>query len=953
MADDLSLLFKLRADNAQAKSTIAETRAAVAQLRASFGSDFSAMQSASKSALSDIGNNLNLFVGERIPLVGGAFIRVTENLHGLHDEMKKGGPEVEKLAQSIDKIAQSTGKSTHEVTSFLTSFVQLETQAKRDAAAIETFGAATAGTLIPQLEKAGTELTKVAAAGEGAGAGFAAIAGPIGIATIAVLALAVAGGVLVEQFFELAKGASEFQGKMFDLSQQTGVSVETLSAFEILAKTTGGSIETITASLGIFQKHLEQAQDPTSKESKLLRELKIDTANTDQALRDALTTLAAMPEGFHQTAVALELFGRGGKGILAIIKEMHGDLDGAIKRFRELGILISTEDAKAADEFNDQLALVGFQLRSITAQLTRDSMPALLDALTEFSHTLKDNREAISAVGEVVSVLARLLNFELRGVLGFINGELLVAKSIWEGIAPPLRVAAELYERIANAVQKIKFGLPDLGGAGASASVSPGTTAGDMVGGTITGGLGAAGPTKEQIKAAELAFKTAIERAAEQAKQEAEIQRHLTEQLRLEHDKGLQDLNDYYTKQQQLVDNHLADVRSDIAKEQAAINTAREGGIVKGEELDKKQAEINLRAREAENKRDEETNRLRLERDRALVQAEVKLRERTSAIAQATRDGELKRNQEAFDSQIISESAFIDRQLELLKQAQTERIGIIDFELKAQSTSAERKAQLDTEKTVSEQKYTDEVKRLTRERADVELAEAAASENRFGPKTGPLGAAPAPPKLNPWVAFASGLKTALGNAGGAVKGFAGTVQALGEIGANALGSLANAVGSMVENWVLMGSQADMSIQKMTAAVLAGVAAQSAVLAVFELAKGFAALFFNPAEAATHFTAAALYGSIAAVTGIAGRLVAGSSFQSKPSGGGGSTGSGNLGGSSSSSASTGPTTITMGRNQIMHVVHTISLAPGLIAKEVVKMVNSNDPIVNHALNRTRS
>ena len=76
----------------------------------------------------------------------------------------------------------------------------------------------------------------------------------------------------------------------------------------------------------------------------------------------------------------------------------------------------------------------------------------------------------------------------------------------------------------------------------------------------------------------------------------------------------------------------------------------------------------------------------------------------------------------------------------------------------------------------------------------------------------------------------------------------------------------------------MGETGPAAMKKLVASVLAGVAAQSATLAIFELAKGFAALFWNPPEAAAHFTAAALFGSLAVGAGVAGRLIAGDSFK---------------------------------------------------------------------------
>jgi hypothetical protein len=253
MADDLSLLLKIKGDSAGAKTAVAEARTAIASLRQSFGSDFAAMEKAGQSALTGIGDHLNVFVGQRIPLVGGAFLRVSENLRGLGEESKKGEAALLKFGQTVDGLSSTTGKSKSELINFLQTFVQLETQAKRDAAAIETFGVATAQTLIPDLEKAGEEMAQVAVAGEGMGASLAGLAGPIGIAVIGMAAMAAAAVLVIKALVDLSISTAEWQDHLGDISAETGVTVETLSALEVITKSTGGSIEALSASLGIFE----------------------------------------------------------------------------------------------------------------------------------------------------------------------------------------------------------------------------------------------------------------------------------------------------------------------------------------------------------------------------------------------------------------------------------------------------------------------------------------------------------------------------------------------------------------------------------------------------------------------------------------------------------------------------------------------------------------------------
>lgn len=317
---------------------------------------------------------------------------------------------------------------------------------------------------------AGGAASSAAAQFFGLGAGAVEMTGPIGIAAIALAAIAATGVVVAGQFFEIAKAASEFQGQLFDLSQQTGLSIETLSTLQVLSKTSGGDITALSQAVVLFQTKLDEAQDPVSKAAAKFREFGIETNDTESALRQTLKALAAMPEGFAQTTAATDFFGkRAGKQFLAVLKEAHGDLDGVTRRLRELGVVISTEDAKAADQFNDQLAVLGFQFRALEAQITKESIPAILDAIKETSRFLKDNREAVSQLGQAVSVLARLLNFELRGALAVING-------LWNISA--LHLVAEAYERIQRAVGKIIPSVAPSSTASGTAQAGPGSFTG-------------------------------------------------------------------------------------------------------------------------------------------------------------------------------------------------------------------------------------------------------------------------------------------------------------------------------------------------------------------------------------------------------------------------------------------------------------------------------------------
>jgi hypothetical protein len=382
----------------KANSQTAANEIRAALIAAKGTADISSIASKGIESLSE---HLNLFIGHRIPLAGGAFIRLTENVRGFVTLSRETEGSVLRLGNIIADLSAKTGKSAPAIKDFLGSFAKLGTQIEKDEAAVNAFGPALAQKLIPQLAAADSEMKLLVASTLEAGGAFSALAGPIGIVVLEFAAMVAATLLAVKKMFDLAEASARVEGRFVDLSQQLGLSTELLSAFDILAATTGSDLGSISAAFGIFQKHLEDAQNPMSDSAGLLAELGIQTTDTETALRQTFAALAKMPEGFRQTALALQLFGRSGKSVLAIIKETNGDLPTAIKRFHELGLTVSLEDAKAADKFNDELELLHRQITDLTVELGKEFLPAARDIVVTLGDLTQSSRGLFHLIGLV------------------------------------------------------------------------------------------------------------------------------------------------------------------------------------------------------------------------------------------------------------------------------------------------------------------------------------------------------------------------------------------------------------------------------------------------------------------------------------------------------------------------------------------------------------------------
>jgi hypothetical protein len=276
---------------------------------------------------------------------------------------------------------------------------------------------------------------------------LASFTSPLALAAGGAVVAASAIGGLAAGLFSLVRSSAEAGGELFDLSQKTGFTVESLSGLSIVAKTTGTDIQALSGSLIIFQKNMEAAGDVNSRQSRLFQSLNIDIHDNEKALRQVFTALGKMGEGAHQTALATQFFGRSGAAVLAIIKETNGNLDEAIKKYDKMGLIISSSAAQASDKFNDVLEETTLQLSAVTRSIGTELLPVATEALQSISFWLQENKGQWSAWGTTISDV-------IRGVKAVADSE------IGAIIAQIARLGAEI-----SGVPGIVRGLAGLGAA--------------------------------------------------------------------------------------------------------------------------------------------------------------------------------------------------------------------------------------------------------------------------------------------------------------------------------------------------------------------------------------------------------------------------------------------------------------------------------------------------------
>jgi hypothetical protein len=231
---------------------------------------------------------------------------------------------------------------------------------------------------------------------------------------------------------------------MNDLSQKTGVSVESLSKFQQAANASGTSIEGVGKAMIKLNRNLATS-NPQAAES--LTSLGISATNasgklksTDAIMLEVANKFAKMPDGANKTAAAMALFGKAGADMIPM-------LNGGSKAVTDLKATMSTDMAQSADRFNDKLEILktkagelGLRIGSLLLPYLEKFVDLLVAASTAFSNLPGPLQVIIAgavALGAALVLLAPAISavISIAGVLAGLKIGATIAG--WAALAGP------------------------------------------------------------------------------------------------------------------------------------------------------------------------------------------------------------------------------------------------------------------------------------------------------------------------------------------------------------------------------------------------------------------------------------------------------------------------------------------------------------------------------------
>lgn len=160
----------------------------------------------------------------------------------------------------------------------------------------------------------------------------------------------------------LVRSHTQYGDTVAKQAARIGIGVESLQELRFAADRAGVPIEKLDKALLDMGKRIGEARSRTGAlytlldraDPALLRQLE-RTTDQGEAFRILVGALQGATDAQTKLAVANAAFGRAGPQLLALTKDGTAGLDEMAARARELGLVLSSEDARAAEVFEDSL----------------------------------------------------------------------------------------------------------------------------------------------------------------------------------------------------------------------------------------------------------------------------------------------------------------------------------------------------------------------------------------------------------------------------------------------------------------------------------------------------------------------------------------------------------------------------------------------------------------------
>jgi len=213
-------------------------------------------------------------------------------------------------------------------------------------------------------------------------------------------------------FTSFVAGAASAVASVDDLSKRTGVSAQTLQAYQFAAEQSGVSVETFGKGIQKLGINLGEAQTGNKSAIKSFADLGLSVEelarlSPEQAFEKVAAAISQLPNPAQQAAAAVSLFGKSGAELVPVFQEGAGFLAEMRKQAEGLGLVLGQTQVANLAQLDDSFSALGATVQAFKQRVTAELATALIEAsrsAAEFIAAIDVKEVAKAAEGAIASL---------------------------------------------------------------------------------------------------------------------------------------------------------------------------------------------------------------------------------------------------------------------------------------------------------------------------------------------------------------------------------------------------------------------------------------------------------------------------------------------------------------------------------------------------------------------
>ena len=215
-------------------------------------------------------------------------------------------------------------------------------------------------------------------------------------------------GLSVAGLVAFVKQGIDAADAMNEISDKTGIATKDIAGLQLAFKQGNVQSEEMTKGLAKMAKQMVEGNDVFDK-------MGVATRNTDGTLRSVKAVLYDTADAFSQmeggavkTNRSIEIFGKSGADFIQTLNAGSAGLKEMAEMADKLGLTIDENTGKAADQFNDQVELLGMGVKGVATQIAVQLLPTLTSLSASFLESMTSG-DSLRKISEALAAALKIL----------------------------------------------------------------------------------------------------------------------------------------------------------------------------------------------------------------------------------------------------------------------------------------------------------------------------------------------------------------------------------------------------------------------------------------------------------------------------------------------------------------------------------------------------------------